>query len=989
MWRNRLVNAIAALFISAPVLAQQGTITGRVTSAEDGQPLARVVITISGQSVGTLTRDDGRFSLKAQPGTYTLRAARLGYSPDSVVGVEVAAGGTASANFQLHSSATLLTGLVVVGYGTEQRRNTTGSIARVDTAQFNTGRVVSPEQLISGKVAGVQVVDNNEPGGGISIRVRGGSSVTSSNEPLYVVDGVPLQIGGGVSDGRDALGFLDPNDIESITVLKDASATAIYGSRGANGVVMITTKSGRSGLNTTYTTSFSTSTITGRPDMLSADQFRSAVQQYAPYNMNQLGSANTNWIDQISRNGTGQQHDLAFSGRHDAMNYRLSLGYLNQQGVLQGTALQRLSTNFNYSDLLLHDRLNVDASIKGSRTQNWYTPGGVLFDATQFAPTQAVRNPDGTWYQYSDYLSPNNPLAELAMDSDRGNTLRGIGNIQAKYKSPGIDGLTTTMNMGYDVSQATRSSFYPSNDYGQVKQSLGGTLSESNPSQANSLFEWYGDYSRPLDFMGRSDNFDLTAGYTYEQENGNYPNWYAQGLASNLLGLYGVPAAKIQHNYLTVDESKLASFFGRVNYSIKDRYLLTLSVRRDGSSRFGPEHQWGVFPAAAFAWRLSDEPFLSQFKTLSDLKLRLSYGVNGNQAFGNYLQYSSYTIGNSTSQVQMGNQFVTTIRPSAVDPGIRWEQTASNDAGLDYGFYNNRITGSLDYYYKKTTNLIFNVPVAAGTNLSNYVTTNIGSLENRGLELTLNARVIDGGRRGFSWDANFNASTNANKLLKITAASSGGQQILTGGIYGGVGNNIEVLMPGQPVNSFFVYQHRVVNGQPVTGDKPDTALYVDINRDSVINQSDRRPFHDPAPKWILGHTSMFTYGAADLSFTLRAYLGNYVYNNVASNLGNYTAVKGAAPVNLQASVLKYQFVNPQYFSDLYVENASFLRMDNITAGYRISVPRVQSFRIFGTIQNVFTTTKYSGVDPTAGVNGIDNNIYPRSRTYLAGANFAF
>ncbi|MEP6621449.1 MAG: TonB-dependent receptor, partial [bacterium] len=434
-----------------------------------------------------------------------------------------------------------------------------------------------------------------------------------------------------------------------------------------------------------------------------------------------------------------------------------------------------------------------------------------------------------------------------------------------------------------------------------------------------------------------------------------------------------------------------------MNYSLRDRYLLTLSVRRDGSSKFGPEHQWGVFPSAALAWRVSDEGFMKRFTRISDLKVRASYGVNGNQAIPNYSAYSSYAIGGPQTQVQFGNTFITTIRPSASDPGIRWEQTTSNDIGIDYGVWNNRITGTLDYYAKKTKDLIFNVPVAAGTNLSNYVTTNIGSLENKGFELGLNARVIDGGRRGFSWDAGLNAATNNNRLLHINAIGAGNEQILTGGIAGGVGNNIEVLQPGYAVNSFFVYHHiRDASGNPIYADVnkdgtiDDQDLYQDTNGDKIINQNDRVPFHSPQPKWILGHSSTFSYGNADLSFTLRAYLGNYVYNNVASNLGHYSALKGAAPVNLDASVLTTGFVNPQYFSDVYVEDASFLRMDNLTLGYTVrNVPTVNAMRVFGTVQNVFTTTRYTGIDPTSGINGIDNNIYPRSRSFVAGATLQF
>jgi outer membrane receptor protein involved in Fe transport len=439
------------------------------------------------------------------------------------------------------------------------------------------------------------------------------------------------------------------------------------------------------------------------------------------------------------------------------------------------------------------------------------------------------------------------------------------------------------------------------------------------------------------------------------------------------------------------------SFFGRANLSLKDKYLLTGSVRRDGSSKFGPDNQWGIFPSAAFAWRVINEPFMKNVGWLSDLKLRLSWGVNGNQAFNNYLAYSTYTVGTNLAQVQFGDEFVTTIRPSAVDPDIKWEETTSTNVGLDFGLLSSRLTGTIDYYYKKTEDLIFNVPVAAGTNLSNFVTTNIGSMENRGIELGLNYRVFEGTNGAFSWDASLNAAKNDNKLLGINAGGTGGNQILVGPIDGGVGSNVEVLKPGYPVNSFFVYQHkRDANGKPVyadtNGDKniDDKDLYVDLNGDGNVNQDDLRPYKSPAPKWILGASSQMNFKNFDGSFTLRAYLGNYVYNNIASNLGHYSAVKGAAPGNLDASVLNTGFVNPQYFSDVYVEDASFVRLDNVTIGYRLpKFGSLKQLRVFGTVQNVFTLTDYSGIDPTAGVTGIDRNIYPQSRTFMTGFTVGF
>jgi TonB-dependent starch-binding outer membrane protein SusC len=443
-------------------------------------------------------------------------------------------------------------------------------------------------------------------------------------------------------------------------------------------------------------------------------------------------------------------------------------------------------------------------------------------------------------------------------------------------------------------------------------------------------------------------------------------------------------------NYQDIEDSKLISFFGRANYNYNDKYLAAVSLRRDGSSRFGPTNAWGVFPSVALAWRISQEGFMQRFTNLSDLKLRGTWAKTGNQAFANYQQYANFVIGNSQAETQFGNTFVTTIRPSAVDPNIKWEATNSYDLGLDYGFDNQRFSGAIDYYIKNTSDLIFTVPVAAGTNLSNYLTTNIGSMRNAGVEFSLSADVLEGGRSGLSWTTDFTAAHNQNKLVSINPALLGSSttQILVGGVSGGVGTTIQVLEPGQPINSFFVYKQLYANGKPVEGS------YANLNGDTtstggpLINVDDRRAYHNPAPDWILGHTSSFTYGNWDGAFTLRAYLGNYVYNNVASNLGDYQELNRASPYNLSADVLKTSFQTPQYLSDYYVQNASFLRMDNATIGYRFRY-QGNPIRVFATVQNAFTITPYSGVDPTAGLNGIDNNIYPRSRTFTGGFNITF
>jgi TonB-dependent starch-binding outer membrane protein SusC len=594
-------------------------------------------------------------------------------------------------------------------------------------------------------------------------------------------------------------------------------------------------------------------------------------------------------------------------------------------------------------------------------------------------------------------LPANNPVAELAQIQDISTTLRSVGNIEGEYRLPWVEGLSATVRAGYDVLRGNRTQFTPSITRSQIEgdPNLRGNLSRYNPETQNTVLDAYMTYERALDRY--SSNIDITAGYSTERLHKDSTRISASGLDTDLLGPTGLPAAYEVLPFYDIDESRLVSGFGRINWNLLDRFLVTATVRRDGSSKFAKGNQYGTFPSAAVAWRLIDEPFMAGRTPLSDLKLRVSWGKNGNQAVGNYLAFTRFDLGQSTAQAQFGNIFVSPIRPLASDPDLTWEKTTSTNIGLDYGFLNDRITGSIDYYTKKTTDLLFEVPTAAGTALSNFITTNIGSVQNRGFEFTIDGRVIDGGARGFSWDANFNASTNRNELLSLNR--EGITRILQNGISGGVGTNIAVLQPGVAVNSFFVYKHkRDASGRPVYADTDndgvieDSELYEDLDDDGFITEAgDRRPYHSPAPRWILGHSSNMMWRGFDAGFTMRAYLGNYVYNNVASNLGNYSVLTlPGGPTNLHTSALRNNFTRPQYLSDVYVEDASFLRMDNLTLGYTFDrLVNLERPRVFGTIQNVFTMTDYSGVDPTAGFNGIDNNIYPRSRTFLAGLSVGF
>jgi TonB-dependent starch-binding outer membrane protein SusC len=977
---------VAFLLLATPLMGQgqQGTITGRVVDSVTDQPLSGVTVTVGDRR--TLTNAQGAFVLTAvPPGDHVVYAARFGYA-DGSQPVTVVAGQTVTVMIALPSEALALDRIVVTGYGERRVGDITGAVDNVGEGQFNTGRIVSAEELIQGRVAGLQVIDSGEPGGLVEIRIRGGTSVTASNQPLFVLDGVPLPVGGGLSAGRNPLNFLNPEDIESITVLKDASAAAIYGSRGANGVILVQTRRGSlREPQFSYTGSVSTSTVTRLQPMLNADEFRQVVSAVAPGRLRYLGDANTDWRDEVLRSGMGQEHSFSVAGAADKLNYRLSLGYLGQEGVIRGSQTERFSAALNADHRLLNDRLNIRAHLRGARTDDTFTPGGGLGAAQEFDPTQPIRTEAGYTEQWDFPLAVNNPIPELLRGIEEGVTYRSLASVEGEYRMPFLEAMTGTVRLGYDVAASERRAFYPTTLWGQQKSPNPGYVNRSNPRETTGLFDAYLTYSAPV---GATSDIDFTAGHSYELSRGDYPFQEAFGLSTDLLGPSGIPTSEQVVTRLSDREGRLSSFFARANYSFDNRYLATLSVRRDGSSKFGPGNQWGTFPSAAVAWRLSEESFFQGTDWLSDLKLRASWGVTGNQSFGDYMWAAAYRYGDAFTQVQWGNEFITTIRPNAVDPNIKWEETTSYNLGLDYGILNNRIVGSVDYYLKDTDDLIFRVPVAAGTFLSNFVTTNIGSMRNQGLEFGLNARVLEGALR---WNAGFTAATNRNELLSINPFGDGTDRILVGGIAGGVGSTIQILQPGFAVNTFFVHRHRLdAQGRPVSsGSLLDR--YEDVDGDGTITIDDRVAIHSPAPSWMLGHYSQFDYGNIGLSFSLRANLGNYVYNNLASQQGYYNRLTEAAgPVNLHRSVSRYHFVDSNFFSDVYIEDASFLRMDNLTLGY--TIPRfrgMQQARIFGTVQNVFTLTNYTGVDPEAGLLGIDNNIYPRSRTFSTGVNVVF
>ena len=992
-----IAGALLTITGLAPLSAQTGTVRGHVTSS-DGGPIAGATITVTGHR--TLSSSDGSYVINGvAAGSDSVRARIIGYAPQAKA-VTLQGGDTATVDFALTAQAVALAEVVVQGYGTQAAGDLTTATKQINDSQFNPGAVVSPQNLIENKVAGVQVIDNNDPGGGLSIRIRGASSVNASAEPLYVVDGVPLGTGsgGGLSGGRDPLNFLNPDDIASITILKDAAATAIYGANASNGVVLITTKTGTAPGTTQvqYGGSFSSSSITRVPSMLNAAQFKAAVNTYYPAKAGLLGNANTDWFPLISQTGTGMQQNVSLAGAGANNGYRLSFGYLKQNGVIQASSTERISLGLNYDQRLFNNFIDMQASLKGSRALDNYTPGGVLSNAAQMGPTQPVFDPT-TPTGYANWVpltlnSADNPVEILTTSLDHASTYRSIGNLKTHVdfsRWPALQGLTGTVNLAYDVTQVDHVSFFPNNIHAQTRNGNDGSYFRTQPYQLNELLEMYLDYQPPVSLGPGA--LDFTGGYSYSQSHADFPSVSANQLFTNLLADNGLPQTAnppVQADF--IDDAKLISFFGRAGYNINDRYLASVSLRHDGSSRFAASHQWGDFPAVSLGWRISQEPFLSSVTAISDLKLRGSWGKTGNQSIGNYLGSSSFQPCDSKGEVQFGNDalgkpiFMCPFRPSAVDPNIQWESTTTWDFGADYSLLGSFLSGSVDYYSKHTDNLIFTVPVAAGSNLSNFVTTNIGTMSNKGFELDLTARLMD--RPGLSWTVSANAAHNVNEILSVNPNVTAATQVLTGGIAGGVGSTIQVLEPGQPINSFFVCQQAYSSGKPVEG-KYVPQVTGDTSTTCSLGHN-TRAFHDPAPHWIFGLTNTMTYRHFDFSFTLRAWLGNYVYNNVGSNLGNYIQLSYGAPFNLQSSVLQTGFKTQQLLSDFYVEDGSFLRMDNIAVGYSFPFQGRQ-IRAYMVVQNAFTITGYSGVDPTSGLNGIDNNIYPRSRMFTGGLDVKF
>ena len=968
----RMLGLILGLFLSVSAFAQI-EVKGHVKDAT-GEAIIGATVRVDGTQTATVTDFDGNFVLKANQGA-NITISYVGYQNATVKAAP-------SVEVTLVDDETVLQDVVVIGYGSVRKSDATGSVTSVEADQLNKGLATSPADLLQGKTPGVQVTTNSgAPGAGAKIRIRGGSSLSASNDPLIVIDGLPIsstEISGG-----DLLNTINPNDIESFSILKDASATAIYGSRASNGVILITTKKGKAGakprINVDMSGTFKT--VAKKVDVLSAEAFRDFfVANYGDNAdaMAALGNANTKWQDEIYRNAFAEEINASVTGGYVSkeqvfkMPYRVSAGFLNNDGTLKTTGMSRGTVGFNLTPTLLNDRLTINLNAKGVFTHNKFADEGAIGAAVQYNPLKPV---DHKWESNGapNTMSTLNPVAMLDEQHKSSYIRRFIGNAQFDYKFKFLDGLRANLNIGIDYS--TTSGWNVTDEGSEIsyhnKVENGTGLWEKYTQKRNDkTLEFYLAYARELKEI--YSRFDVLAGYSWQ----HFYNETTSEKESNdghHTRLYGDPT-------LFKTDSYLISFYGRLNYTFMDRYLLTFTIRDDGTSRF-QNNKWGVFPSAALAWRVNEEPFLRNVDWLSNLKLRLGWGITGQQNInqGDYPSIATYHTNQHGSYYWFGNNEIIPITPKGYAAQIKWEETTTYNIGLDFGFMRNRINGSIDVYKRKTNDLLNRVPVAAGTNLTNYLLMNVGDMENKGIEVALN--VVPFEKKDLRWELGVNVSYNKNEITKLTASDDPSYPgVETGGISGGVGNNIQIQKVGNPINSFYVLQQVYDEaGQPLEG------VYVDRNHDGQITDDDRYVYYKPDADVNIGFNTELNYKKWTLSAAFRASLGNYVYNNVASN----TEMKADMWTNnficnRVSTAPETNFQQAQYKSDYYVQNASFLKLDKVTLAYNIA----SWVRVNFTAQNVFTITKYKGVDPEVA-NGIDNNMYPRSRNFILGASFNF
>lgn len=982
-FRQRSFLLVALLLMGClQLLAQTRTIKGVVTDAQNGEALIGATVMVEGDKSGTVTDFDGNFSLQVPSSAKKVKISYIGYIDQQVA---------ISDNMQvkLESDSKALADVVVIGYGTARKSDLTGSVATVKAKDFNKGLVSSPEQLINGKVSGVQIMSNSgSASAGSTIRVRGGASLNASNDPLIVLDGVPLEQGGISGNSSNFLSMINPSDIESMTVLKDASSTAIYGSRASNGVIIITTKKGQQGgLKVNFNTTNSMQTRAQMVDMLSHDDFVNVINQFGTDNQKSLlGNANTDWNDEVYRTAFGTDNNLSLSGSIGKyLPFRVSAGYYNQSGLVRKDNVERWTGNVVLTPSFFQDHLKLTINAKGTLNNNSFNNGGAVWAAATFNPTIPVYSGNDKYGGYNEALDADgypvnagvrNPRGLVDLYDSKSKVSRFIGSMDVDYKVHFLPDLKLHATVGADYAKGDGTihvPVYAAQSFNKDESLSGNDYKYGPQKNENRLLTLYANYAKYFEDI--KSNVDLTAGYDYQYWKSTTPLYYTKSAAGTNLST--VKASDYRHVML--------SYYGRVNYSFDGKYLLTATVRRDASSRFSKDTRWGTFPSVALGWTLTEEPWLKNQKVLSNLKLRASYGVTGQQeGIGNYNYLPVYTYSVTGAEAFINGQYINTYRPEAYVKNLKWETTTSWNFGLDFGFLDGRIGGAIDFYTRKTKDLLASVPTAAGSNFSKTILTNVGNVDSKGIEVSLNATPIK--TKDWEWNLSYNFTWQNMKVKNLSLTPGGTQTNVK------VGPSIDayqfqVLSEGYEPYMFYVY-HQLYD--PETG-KPIEGAYADLNNDGEINDADLYRYHSPAPKYIMGLSTSLRYKQLTLGMSFRANIDNYVYNGMGMSTGAWETVSynNSQLNNLNTSFLKTGFKTRQYLSDYYVENASFLKLDNLSLSYNVGkINKWASLTVSAMVQNVFTITGYSGTDPEVP-NGMDNSFYPRPRTYSVSLGLQF
>lgn len=977
------------LLLSLVSYSQNKVISGKVTDSKDGSGLVGVNILAKGATTGTQTGPGGAYQISVSPSVTALVFSFVGFTTQ-----EVNISSKTSADVSMTLTTGSLAEVVVIGYGTRMKKDLTGAVSSISAKDFNKGAITTPEQLIIGKISGVSITPNDgTPGSGSTIRIRGGASLNASNDPLIVIDGMPLS-NSGIAGAPNALATINPSDIASFTVLKDASATAIYGSRASNGVIIITTKKGLKGKpKISFTSQLSAGVLAEKFSVLSPDQFRTLVNTYGTDAQKALlGSANTDWQDEIYQTAISTDNNVSVAGSMKNLPYRLSLGYLNQNGILKTGNLERFATSLNLNPVLFDNHLKIDLNIRGTFSKSRYANYGAVYGANQFDPTQPVysaKDRYGGYWERLDpsnpttglaSLSPKNPLGLLEQQENIGQANRLIANVGIDYKLHFFPDLRAVANVGYDYSKGYGNTVINDSAAEMYKAFTsadgsmhGGLRSQYQSNIDNSYANFYLNYTKNLD---PDNKIDVMAGVEYQDYlTTNYGfTEYAYDTAARSYPQYAFDKP----------QNRILSYLGRINYSYKNLLYVTASFRRDGSSKFAPENRWGNYPSGAIAVNLREIESIKEWQELSNLKIRLSYGVTGQQdGIGNYDYISYYGLSNDKAQYQFGDVFLQMYRPGGYYANRKWEETATSNIGIDFGFFNNRLSGSIELYHKRTSDLLNQITQPAFTNFSNTIIANVGNMENKGVEFSINGqptRTAD-----VVWDVSFNITYNKNKITQLDINDDPNYVNQVAGI-GGLGGVIANAV-GYERGSFYVFKqiYDKASGKPLEN------LYEDINRDGILNSSDLFIFKSSIPKWIYGFSTNLDYKKWNAGLTLHANVGNYLFNSAATNGAISKFLFSSFLANQSSDVLNtnFQGVGDYYQSNYYVQNASFLRLDNINIGYNVGKLKGDvSLRLNAGVQNVFVITKYEGLDPEIS-GGIDGNQYPRPRTFFIGLGLDF